>query len=144
MNTIHTIKPKAALYFHTLGLPTDEQEVLRHTYQYCVRHNYHLQYLFKDTGLKKPIFQEMKAAMHTGRFHILCIPSLLQVHCTHMGQTLSFLKEAYDAHIEVICLYPQPINVMQQELTLTPSPSQKQPFDLGDIIRYLRAQSSPL
>ena len=134
------ITPKVALYYHTLGLNEDEGAVIQKTFHYCQQNHYQLQYLYKDTGLKKPIFHHLQEAMDHGTFDILCISTLLQIHCTHMGQALHFLMKAQSCHIEVICLDPQPVNLLKQSLVLTSCPTQRQPFTLGDCMRYLRFQ----
>ncbi|GCE23261.1 hypothetical protein [Dictyobacter kobayashii] len=138
---MQSITPQVALYFHTLGLREDEPVVIRRTYNYCKENQYTFQSIYKDTGMSKPIFREMKQAMKNRAFQILCIPSLLQVHCSHIGQVLHFLQDAQNSQVEIICLYPRPINIFQQNLTLLPAPAQRHLFDLGDIVRYLRLSS---
>ena len=70
-------------------------------------------------------------------FHLLLIPSAEHIYGKQLGQMLTFLIEAQEAHVDVVCLEPKPTSLYTQGLAIVP-PSIEHMTTVEDIVRCLR------
>ena len=131
---MNLVTAKAALY---IGYHGDTTDIQQQALAYCQTHDYVLTSIYQDTGTTQPVLNTVKEAMEARDFHLLLIPSAEHIYGKQLGQMLTFLIEAQEAHVDVVCLEPKPTSLYTQGLAIVPQ-SIEHMTTVEDIVRCLR------
>ena len=76
--------------------------------------------------------------MKAGGFQLLLIPSVEHIYKEKLRQMYTFLMVAQEAHIDIVCLEPEPASVYTQRLEIMPQ-AINHTTTVEEIVRCLRA-----